>query len=134
MRADVIFLELEDVELAHRRAIERWGGQDGFIDRRLLDSAIMAPRNGYYSSLVEFAAAYTFGICRAHAYQDGNKRAAILGAGMFLGANGYHVDLDPEEWEDVMLRVASKSPDSIPTIDELASLFAELIGTRGEFT
>ena len=36
----------------------------------------------------ELAAAYAFGIARNHPFADGNKRAALLATGIFLGING----------------------------------------------
>ena len=49
--ANVVFVQTEDVERAHARAVARFGGQDGVRDRGLLESAVMAPRTGYYASL-----------------------------------------------------------------------------------
>jgi death-on-curing protein len=84
MRFDeVLFLEIEDVELVHARMIAEYGGADGLRDAGLLESAVMAPRSGYYSTLAELAAAYAIGIALNHAFIDGNKRAALASAGMF---------------------------------------------------
>ena len=41
------------------------------------------------SGLAEIAAAYAFGICKAHAFVDGNKRTAFVAALTFLRLNGY---------------------------------------------
>jgi death on curing protein len=87
MRLDeVLFLEVEDVLEAHAVGIARFGGSTGLRDRGLLESAVMAPRSGYYSSLAELAAVYAHGIAKNHPFVDGNKRAALSAAGMFLNA------------------------------------------------
>ena len=60
-------------------------------DEGLLDSALARPLNllAYGEpSLEELAAAYAFGIARNHPFADGNKRAALLATGIFLGING----------------------------------------------
>ncbi len=41
------------------------------------------------SGLAEIAAAYAFGISKAHAFVDGNKRTAFVTALTFLRLNGY---------------------------------------------
>ena len=43
----------------------------------------------------EIAAAYAFGIAKAHAFADGNKRTAFLTAVTFLRLNGLAVRPDP---------------------------------------
>lgn len=40
-------------------------------------------------SLAEIAAAYAFGIAKAHAFIDGNKRTAFVTAATFLRLNGH---------------------------------------------
>jgi death-on-curing protein len=134
-REQIVFVEIEDAELAHRRGLERWGGADGFINRGNLISAVMAPRNGYFTSLSEYAAAYTIGIAQAHAFVDGNKRAAIAAAGMFLAANGHLVALAVDEWEELTLRIAGKHPTiRRPTLAEVAAQFADVMGERGDIS
>ena len=69
-------------------------------DIGLLEAALGRPVNkwGYGTSdLFELAAAYTFGIAKAHAFVDGNKRTALVCALTFLLANGTHVLRDTDE-------------------------------------
>ena len=70
------------------------------------------------------AAAYLFHICQAHAYVDGNKRAAVLAALTFLEINGAGLP-DPAGLERVTLAVASGAL----TKTELASWFGSQLGT-----
>ena len=136
MRLDaVVFLEVEDVRRAHTLALARHGGLDGLRDAGALKAAVMAPRATFggeslYPSLALTAAAYAFGIARAHAFIDGNKRAALAAAGLFLGLNGYpELRLGPE-WVEIMLRAASEAGFSR---DTLAVHFSALMGDPGNF-
>ncbi len=59
----------------------------------LLESAVHSPRNiEYYTNqdnVFQLAAALSVSIMKNHAYQDGNKRTALVAADMFLKINGY---------------------------------------------
>ena len=53
-------------------------------------------RAGYEeASVFEIAAAYAFGIVKAHAFVDGNKRTGFVAALTFLRLNGYGLRPDP---------------------------------------
>jgi death on curing protein len=124
MRLDeVLFLDVEDVLAAHELALERFGGSDGLRDHGLLESAVMAARSGYYRSLGELAAVYAHGIAKNHPFVDGNKRAALSAAGMFLNAHGFDLVLGME-WVRVMESVATGELSRA----ELAGLFALAMG------
>jgi|HubBroStandDraft_1064217.scaffolds.fasta_scaffold11214_2 death on curing protein len=94
---DILFLEVDDVLEAHAVGIARFGGSSGLRDPGLLESAVMAARSGYYGSLAELAAVYAHGIAKNHPFVDGNKRAALIAAGMFLNAHGLDLELG-QEW------------------------------------
>lgn len=83
-REQLPFLDVEDVEMLHALALDAHGGSAGFIDRGRLVAAVEAVRNGYHMTLAEVAAAYGFGIAKAHAFLDGNKRAAFLACWQFV--------------------------------------------------
>ena len=77
--------------LLHDEDLSEHGGLPGVPDEGSLDSALARPLNllAYGElSLEELAAAYAFGIARNHPFSDGNKRAAPLATGLFLGING----------------------------------------------
>lgn len=79
------FLLLHDEDLADH------GGLRGLRDEGLLESALARPLNLLAHgepSMAAPAAAYAFGIARNHPFADGNKRAALLSIGVFLGING----------------------------------------------
>jgi death on curing protein len=104
--ADVLYLELEHVLLAHKVSLQEFGGGDGLRDQGLLESAIAAPQHGYYKTLAELAAAYAVGLAMNHPFVDGNKRTALASAGMFLNAHGFDLVLGLE-WIQHMEQLAA---------------------------
>lgn len=75
----------------HDRQISRHGGAPGMRDRALLEGGLARPLNRFgfgETSLHGLAANYAFGIAKAHAFVDGNKRTAFVTAITFLGLNG----------------------------------------------
>lgn len=78
------------VIVIHDRQIARHGGASGIRDRGLLDSGLARPLNRFAhgeTDLHTLAANYAFGIAKAHAFVDGNKRTAFVTAVTFLGLN-----------------------------------------------
>ena len=81
----------------HDRQISRHGGASGMRDRSLLEAAVACPINKHSygeTDLFELATAYAFGIAKAYAFVDGNKRTALVSALTFLLMNGVHVRHD----------------------------------------
>ena len=133
---DVVFLEVESVVDFHDVAIEYGGGAAGIRDAGLLESAVMAPRTGYYATLAELAAVYAHGIAKNHAFVDANKRTALIAAGAFLQVNGYALTLIGARsklhtwasWAGLMEYVASGAASR----NELAEAFACEMGEAVE--
>jgi death-on-curing protein len=75
-----------------------------------------------FTDLVEVAAAYLFYLCRNHPFNDGNKRAAIASAIVFLRLNGIEPAADSEAWEKLMLDVAASKLDREQTTARLRKL------------
>ena len=85
---------------AHDRQIARHGGASGLRDEGLLQGALQRPINKWqYENTDTFgcAAAYAFGIAKAHAFVDGNKRTAFVTSVTFLRLNGWHFVTDPAQ-------------------------------------
>jgi death on curing protein len=90
--SEPIWVPLAAVLAIHDRQIARHGGAPGMRDRALLEMGCARAMNlaAYTDSgLAEIAAAYAFGISKAHAFVDGNKRTAFVTALTFLRLNGY---------------------------------------------
>ena len=89
------------VEAIQFDQIQSHGGLAGLRDDGALESALARPRNrfayGRKPDLATLAAAYAFGLARDHPFQDGNKRIAFLTAVVFLGLNGYDLEVSDED-------------------------------------
>ncbi|HET9317104.1 MAG TPA: type II toxin-antitoxin system death-on-curing family toxin [Vicinamibacteria bacterium] len=106
-----LFLTLDEVLLIHADQIRRYGGRAGVRDLGLLRSALAMPEASFdgvylHTELTEMAAAYLFHIARNHPFVDGNKRAALAAALVFLAMNGRRVEVDDDELTDMVMGVA----------------------------
>lgn len=119
------FLGLEQVERLHRKLIDRFGGTHGLRDRSLLESAIMQPRNVHYyaqGDAFNIAAAYAFHVAQAQAFLDGNKRAGIGAALLFLESCGFTLPIAAAPLFEAMIAIAERRMDK----PQLAALFRQL--------
>ena len=92
----VQFLSVDEVLEIHRALISRFGGADGLRDKGLLESALYRPQTGYYSDLVEMAAALFESLMNNHPFIDDNKRVAFFSTDVFLRLNGYKLAVKPK--------------------------------------
>lgn len=105
-----VWVPLAAVVAVHDRQIARHGGASGLRDRALLEMGCARAMNlAAYSDpgLAEIAAAYAFGISKAHAFVDGNKRTAFVTAVTFLRLNGYSFRPSPVDGVRMMEDLAS---------------------------
>lgn len=105
-----VWVPLQAILIIHDRQIARHGGAAGLRDMPLLEAAVERPRNklGYGTpDFEELAAAYGFGICKAHAFVDGNKRTAFVTSATFLRLNGFGLRPDPFDGVRVMEDLAA---------------------------
>ena len=108
--SEPVWVPLQAVLIIHDRQIARHGGAPGMRDIQLLEAALERPRNkAAYGepSLEEIAAAYAFGIAKAHAFVDGNKRTAFVTSATFLRLNGFGLRPDPLDGVRAMEDLAS---------------------------
>jgi death-on-curing protein len=122
-------LTVERVLEIHASVIGQFGGSHGIRDAGLLESAVNAPQAtafgaSPFSDLIEISAAYLYYLCKNHPFVDGNKRVGLTAALTFLWINGIPVDLDSDEWEELVLDVASSKLDRGQTTDRLRRLLA----------
>jgi death-on-curing protein len=125
--SEPIFLTQEQVEALHRLGLEQHGGQDGVRDAFALDAAVMHPRNVHFyaqGDLFDVAAAYAFHLAESQAFLDGNKRAGIAAALVFLRINGETVPRATDELYAAMIAIAERRMDK----RGLAALLRRLAG------
>ncbi len=92
-----IYLTITDLLHIHADQIRRYGGADGIRDEGLLLSALARPMGGYYTDVVEEAAALWESLAMNHGFLDGNKRVAFACLLVFLQANGFDLTAEPDD-------------------------------------
>lgn len=112
---DPVFLSRQHVLDLHRASLEQHGGLDGLREPGLLESALMQPEATFYygsGDLCAIAAAYAFHIAQNQPFLDGNKRAAIGSALVFLEINGIDTArFDGAQLYDAVIALAEKRLD-----------------------
>jgi len=106
----VRFLSVEEVLQIHDDTIARDGGLTGIRDLGLLDSAVAMPRQQFddkylHEDVLAMAAAYLFHITNNHAFHDGNKRAAVMSAYVFMDVNGVELPDPPGKFKKELERL-----------------------------
>ena len=124
-------LTIEIVRKIHDEAVRIFGGLHGTRDEALLASAVFAPQSSFggkspYVDLIEVAAAYLFYLGRNHPFLDGNKRTAMAAAVVFLRLNGFDPAADGDDWERLVLDVASGKIDREQTTRRLRKLVRKM--------
>lgn len=109
---DLIFLTLAEVMEIHADQIRRHGGSAGIRDINLLSSAVATASASFggrylHHDIYEMAAAYAFHISQNHPFIDGNKRAALASALVFLELNGVSISDPVGKLYDAMVALAS---------------------------
>ncbi|MGA7237094.1 MAG: type II toxin-antitoxin system death-on-curing family toxin [Bryobacteraceae bacterium] len=66
-------------------------------DRGALEAALARPQGGYYSDLIQEAAAPWESLSQNHPFLDGNKRTAVTVTAGFLKVNGYRLEFDDRQ-------------------------------------
>lgn len=99
------------VDAAHLDQLREHGGLPGVRDENGLEAALARPQQKWHyepdSDLATLAAAYAFGLAKAHAFSDANKRTAFLTAVIFLGLNGKDLEATESEVVQVMIALAA---------------------------
>jgi death-on-curing protein len=119
-----LFLDVEDVVELHATQLSVYGGSAGLRDRGLLESAVAQPRASFggeftHEGLFAMAAAYLFHIVSNHPFVDGNKRAGMLSAVVFLDVNGISVDHPSDALYELTMGVAESRVDKPAVAVEL---------------
>ena len=96
------FLTVTEVLAMHVDQIERYGGSHGVRDPGLLEAALYRPQTGYYTDLIEEAAALWESLSQNHAFIDGNKRTAFAATYTVLAINGVRLTAGAQETYDFL--------------------------------
>lgn len=98
------YLTLDDALFVHAEQLRLFGGAPGVRDYGLIESALLRPQTGYYSDLIEQAAALWESLAMNHGFIDGNKRVAFACMDIFLGMNGGRLEAEPQAVIDFIYR------------------------------
>lgn len=123
----VEFLDVADVMAFHATQLARYGGLEGVRDAGLLASAVAMPRATFdgeflHDGVFSMAAAYAFHIAENQPFVDGNKRAALMAALVFLELNGVAVADPMGRLHGAMIDLSARRLDKAG----LAALLGEL--------
>jgi death on curing protein len=110
--AELLFLTLDEALAIQADQIRRYGGSHGVRDMGLLSSALAMPAASFgavylHTSLAEMAAAYLFHLAQNHPFVDGNKRAALAAALVFLWLNDQRLETGEDELTELVMGVAA---------------------------
>jgi death-on-curing protein len=111
-----IYPSVAEVIETHRLLIDEFGGLHGIRDPGLLESAVFRPRSGYYSNIIEEAAALMESLANNQAFLDGNKRVAFVMTDTMLRANGYFMDVEPFEAHKLIREATDRKEFRFPWI------------------
>jgi death-on-curing protein len=92
VKRDFLYLTTGEVLVMHSLLIRQYGGSDGVRDVGLLEAALFRPQTGYYSDIIEEAAALLESLTVNHPFVDGNKRVAFAVTDVFLKINGHRIN------------------------------------------
>lgn len=111
MTTEPLWVSQRALVYLHLESLRQFGGAEGLRDQGLLESALARPRNLHAyegeADLCRLAAAYAAGTVRNHPFVDGNKRAALAAAGVFLMLNGLDLIGDKAQATVAMLDLAA---------------------------
>jgi death-on-curing protein len=96
--ASYVYLTLDDTLWIHEQQLAAYGGATGVRDLGLIESALLRPQTGYYSDLLEEAAALWESLAMNHGFIDGNKRVAFACTILFLQLNQTEPTGTEDEW------------------------------------
>ena len=105
MKRDFLYLTTSEVLVMHSLLIRQFGGSDGVRDVGLLEAALFRPQTGYYSDIIEEAAALLESLAVNHPFIDGNKRVAFSVTDIFLRINGYEINATSQKIFSELIRL-----------------------------
>lgn len=116
------YLSLSEILVLYKMVIEQSGGSAGVRDLSLLESAIAQPKMTFggqdlYPSIADKAAILCYSLIKNHPFIDGNKRIGHAAMETFLVLNGFELNAEVSEQEDLILRLAASKIDKEHFVD-----------------
>ena len=108
---DLVYITWDELLATHRDQLERFGGQDGFIDEGVVRSAMaraqFAAQYNSDADLADLASEYFFGLATTQGFCDGNKRVALAITGVFLRRNNWEMTITDDLMYVIAISVAT---------------------------
>lgn len=108
---EAVWVDRRALFLLHTESLAEHGGRAGVLDEARLESALARPQQIFRyepkADLARLAAAYGIALVRNHPFADGNKRAAFLAVGLFLGLNGFQLVADEADAAETVVVLAA---------------------------
>lgn len=104
-----VFLTTDLVLRIHARSLTEFGGLAGLPDPGAVESAVMAVQNHFHytgGDIFALAGVLLWHLASDHPFADGNKRAALASALVFLAINGVDLARNDDFFEGLTLAVA----------------------------
>ncbi|WP_051370986.1 type II toxin-antitoxin system death-on-curing family toxin [Mesorhizobium loti] len=116
MPNEPVWLSRQVIIDTNKEVVATTGEPFAVLDDGKLQAAAARPQQiyGYESEdILDLATALLFGIARAHAFLQGNKRTAFLAAETFLNANGFTMEVDSVSLAELIIEIIEgKRPES----------------------
>lgn len=125
-----IYLDYATLVAIHQAQINRFGGSPGIRDAGLLEAALQRPQSGYYSDLVEEAAAFWESLTMNHGFVDGNKRIGFAATATFLRLNGVRIKAQDMEVSEFVLGLLEAGNFRKEVLEDWLHSHIEPIGKR----
>lgn len=107
---EIKYLTPNQIKQIHHRVMEKYGEgeQAGILFEDAFLSAVVRPQVEYfgqevYPTIWDKVGALIQSIAQGHVFHNGNKRTAFVVARVFLGINGYQLEMDEDEAEEMMV-------------------------------
>ena len=110
------YLTVAEVLYIHEKSIRVFGGETGILSTGALENCVELPKMKIYGeepsdTLWMKAAHILHCIVTRHPFLDGNKRTGWVAAKIFLKLNGYSLNPDVDETENMVREIAEGNLD-----------------------
>ena len=117
----IYYLSASQDTALHNALVRRFGGLAGVRDKGTLESVAARPAKTFggedlYPDIVAKAAALMHSLVLNHAFINGNKRVGVAAAELFVLVNGWELETDDAELEDLTLTIAGGEMEIEPLI------------------
>ena len=118
MSSKTKYLTTNEALLIHAILLRKYGGAEGLRDPGLLEAALFRPQTGYYSDIIQEAAALMESLAINNCFVDGNKRVAFGVTDVFLRINGYKFDCDGSTVLAEMMRMFDEKDFKFASVEK----------------